>query len=103
MDTFENENNRFDYSYPGIFSVSCDVSHNFIFGESENVYNSLVEILWKLRTGTFENAELQKDFQRYSEECFRFTPLQYGEELVEKEVRLCELKKILKKYGRSFE
>lgn len=98
MQTFDNLTNRFDYSHPGIFSVSCDLSRNVIFGESGNVYESLVEIIWKLRTGTFENSELQKDFQFYSEESFRFTPLRFGSEFSDKNFRLLEFQKILKKH-----
>lgn len=100
METFDNSTNRFDYSYPGIFSVSCDVSHHVIFGESENVYESLVEILSKLRAGNFDNLELQQDFQLYSEEIFRFSPIRFGSEFSDKNFRLLEFQKILKKHYR---
>lgn len=96
METFDCEMNRLYYSYPGVFSVRCGVSHKIIFGESENVYQSLVEILCKLRTGSYENSELQKDFQRYGEDSFRFSPLLYGPELINKHFRDVELKRIMK-------
>lgn len=96
METFDNPRNRLDYSYRGIFSVRCDLSRNMIFGESLNAYASLVEILWKLRTGSFENLELQKDFQMYSEDSFRFTPIRFGEEFADNDVRLREFQEILK-------
>lgn len=99
METFENNYNRLKYSKPGIFSVSCVVSHTTIFGESNNVYESLVDILWKLRTGTFENQKLQQDFQNYSEECFDFHPITYDEESwADAKARRVELQRILKIY-----
>lgn len=99
METFDNSFNRSNYSYPGIFSVRCDLSRNAVFGESLNVYDSLVEILWKLRTGSFENLELQKDFQLYSEDSFRFIPIRFGLEFADNDFRLLDFQKILKKHS----
>lgn len=98
MKTFDNPENYLSYSYPGIFAVECRITHNTLFGESDDVYQSLVEILGKLRIGRYENLALQQDFQDYSEDSFRFVPIRFSPELADKEVRLVEFQKILKHY-----
>lgn len=74
------------------------MTHHYEFGHSENVYESLVEILRKLRTSSYENLQLQEDFQLYGEESFRFVPIRYGRQFMDEESRLVEFKRTLKKY-----
>jgi len=79
MEFFESLSNQSRYSYPGLYCVSCVITQNSIFGESENVYESLFTIYCQLLEGVFEDQKLQKDFQLYGGESFRFDPVNYGE------------------------
>ena len=97
-ETFENDFNRVYYSYPG-YCVTCVITDNAFYGDSENVYQSLVEILYKLRDGIFENHQLQEDFQKYSEETFRCIPLEFREELADSDKRKDLLQDLLNEVG----
>lgn len=95
MSFFTAENQK-QYSQPGVFCVSCVISENTFFGESENMYNSLWEIYWELYSGVFEDKELQKDFRCFGETCFDFEPIAYGPEYSEKQKRQDFLKSLSK-------
>jgi len=43
------------------------------------VFESLFTIYCQLIEGVFEDPQLQKDFQIYGRESFRFDPVNYGE------------------------
>lgn len=87
MDFFNERINPIMYSCPGIYSIACEITDNIFFGESEDVYNSLFEILCKLRSGTFEDEVLQEDFYVYGESCFEFLPYDTSPELVDPQLR----------------
>lgn len=87
METFDNESNEITYSYPGVYTVYCITTGYGIYGQSENVYESLVDILWKLRGGEFEDQRLQEEFVKCTERHFRFVPIDFGEALADPEAR----------------
>jgi hypothetical protein len=80
MEFFTKLSNKSRYSRPGLYSVYCVITENGIFGESENMYDSLFTIYCQLLEGVFENRTVQNDFQVYGAECFRFDPVAWGEE-----------------------
>lgn len=53
------------YCQPGIFQVHCKATNSSLFGESENVFLTLVQIKDDLNNGSSKNIEMLKDFQIY--------------------------------------
>lgn len=99
MEFFESSSNLSNYSCPGLYSVYCVITQNGIFGESPNIYQSLFNILLELMNGEFEGRDLQSDFNTYGLDCFRFNPVDWGEEFNDPALRkkkLQELNNLLK-------
>lgn len=67
--------NKIVYSFPGFFCVECNVTDVFFYWESEKVYQSLFKSLCQLQAGEFEDKDVQRNFNTYSEECFSFLPI----------------------------
>lgn len=79
MDFFEKKINKTLYSCPGIYEIYCVITQNGFFGESDNIYESLLEVYSELSEGRFENQELQEEFDVFGEDCFRFDPFCWDE------------------------
>lgn len=79
MEFFESLSNESRYACPGLYSVYCVITQYGIYGESENMYESLFTIYCELLEGVFEDPQLQDDFRTYGVEGFRFDPVYYGD------------------------
>ena len=94
MDFFDCPFAKDNYCCPGVYSVYCVITQNGIYGESDNIYDSLFTIYYQLLEGSHENAALQKEFQVYGVDCFRFIPVYYGDKYNDPAFRQEELDRL---------
>ena len=75
----------------------CVITQYGIYGESENMYESLLNVYAQLLSGEFEDRQLQDDFRTYGVECFRFDPAEWGDKFKDPAFR----KKTLEEWNRE--
>lgn len=61
----------------GIYKITNLVNEKFYIGSSNNLAKRRREHLWSLRKGNHVNDYLQKSFNKYGEECFKFEVIEY--------------------------
>lgn len=86
MTSFNKKKNLFDLSVkPGLYIITCLSNQRHYIGESNNVTARLTAHKNKLRRKIHENFTLQKDFNLYGEENFRFQKLYFGSGLAKEQ------------------
>lgn len=78
--------NLFDASVKsGLYIITCFPNQKYYIGESKNVNVRLTAHKNKLRRNNHDNFALQKDFNRFGENCFSFQKLFFGAGLEKKQ------------------
>ena len=87
------------YCQPGIFRIDSKSTGCSLFGESGNVYLSMLKVKDKLSDASYDNPELLKDFQMYGLRNFEFIIVVCGPEWWDAENRKKELNELQTSWG----
>jgi hypothetical protein len=89
------------YCQPGIFRIDSKSNGCTLFGESDNVFLSMLKIKDQLFDASYDNSALLNDFQTYGLRNFEFTIVVCGPEWSDIDKRKNALQELKETWGLS--
>lgn len=90
-----NESESKPFSQPGVYGIHCFATNSTLIAPSLNVRSQMIKDFIELDNGYWEySKKLQKEFNKYSDDCFIFIIFCTGPELLDFDTRCQEAERI---------
>lgn len=88
-------NKIFNMNKSGIYAIENIANNKKYIGSSKNIPQRLGQHKWQLRHGVHCNKHLQASFDKYGEDNFLFNPIEFCDNLIEREIYYVKLFNVL--------